>query len=413
MAIRRRQKLVVGAVVVLCLLAIILFLAVRRDLRAASLLTRIADPSARGLIATYDRHAVDVSDLMILSDVGPVRARLYEPEGVRQAPGIVIVHGVHHLGLEEPRLNAFARAIAASGITVLTPELADIADYRITERSVDVIGAAARELSGRVGGAKVGVMGLSFSGGLSLLAAADPRYAGYVGFVVAVGAHDDLARVATFLATDRILMPDGQWRNTPAHEYGALILIYAHPEEFFSAADADTARETIRRQLWEQVNVARALLPAMSPEGRARMELLLAHRKSALEPELLASVEKHAAEMARVSPHGKLANLRAPVLLLHGSGDSVIPPSETDWLAREIPAGLLRNSLVTPVLTHVDVGSSSPLRDRLALVEFIADMLRESDHCVGKPAMPRQRPAAEWPLSSRAGSMRLTHDYAR
>ena len=43
---------------------------------------------------------------------------------------------------------------------------------------------------------------MSFAGGLSLLAAADPRFAEDVGFVVAVGAHHDLARVSRFFATD-------------------------------------------------------------------------------------------------------------------------------------------------------------------------------------------------------------------
>ena len=73
-----------------------------------------------------------------------------------------MVHGVHHLGIhDEPRLVAFARALSASGIEVLTPELASLADYQVDAHSIDLIGYSARELS-QSGNQKVGVLGISF-----------------------------------------------------------------------------------------------------------------------------------------------------------------------------------------------------------------------------------------------------------
>jgi len=58
----------------------------------------------------------------------------------------------------------------------MTPELQDLADYRVTARTIDVIGDSAVVLSTRMN-RKVGVMGLSFAGGLSLLTAAKPEFA--------------------------------------------------------------------------------------------------------------------------------------------------------------------------------------------------------------------------------------------
>ena len=85
---------------------------------------------------------------------------------------MVIFHGVHHLGIDEPRLVAFAAAMASCGIRVLTPELPDIKDYRVSEASVTTIGGSVKWFAAATGG-PVGVMGLSFSGGLALVAAAD------------------------------------------------------------------------------------------------------------------------------------------------------------------------------------------------------------------------------------------------
>ena len=50
----------------------------------------------------------------IESSSGPqsVRARMYTPQGKPNAPAMAIFHGVHHLGIDEPRLMGFAAAMA-------------------------------------------------------------------------------------------------------------------------------------------------------------------------------------------------------------------------------------------------------------------------------------------------------------
>jgi dienelactone hydrolase len=346
------------------------------EFRAVSLLLRIADPHDNSALAHYGVNAVEQSPVFTFGD--NVRARVYRPVGVEHAPGMVIVHGVHRLGIDEPRLVAFARDIAASGIVVLTPELRDVADYRITPRSVAPIGQAAQELKRFTHAPHVGVMGLSFAGGLAMLAAADPRWSGDISYVVSIGGHDDLTRVTTFFATDEIPRPDGTVARFPAHEYGALVLVYAHPEDFFVPADVADAREAIRLHLWEQPQLSDAVAARLSAAGKAKLKLLFDHDKPAVRSELLASIARHRDEMAAVSPHGHLGGLHAKVLLLHGSEDSVIPAVETLWLARDSD-GQLIDALITPLLTHVDVGKKPPLRERLGLIRFMSDMLHEAN----------------------------------
>src|SRR6185369_6584439 len=115
---------------------------------------------------------------------------------------------------------------------------------------------------------RVGVMGMSFAGGLSLLAAADPRFASDIGFVVAIGAHDDLERVLRFFATNEIAQPDGTTVKLEAHEYGALVMIYGNAERFFPAADVPAAREALRLRLWEQPDAAREKAKELGPASR-------------------------------------------------------------------------------------------------------------------------------------------------
>ena len=180
---------------------------VRDHLQAVGVLLRLEAPERQSSLwglRDWDTSAVSESEITFDAPSGPARARLYEPAKNR-APGLVMVHGVHHLGMDEPRLMRFARSIASTGVVVMTPDVRELADYAVDDASIGTLGAAAIALRDRLQGrAPVGLMGLSFAGGLALLAASDPRFAPSIGYVVSVGGHDDLARVSRFFATGRI-----------------------------------------------------------------------------------------------------------------------------------------------------------------------------------------------------------------
>lgn len=367
--------------IVLLLIAIILLLlgpTIRDHLRAMSLLARMAGKN--NLISRLDHHIYDVRDTSIESGDQAIPGRLYIPRGSTHPPSLVVVHGLHQLGINEPRLVSFAGALAQTGVEVLTPQLDAIADYRVVPQSIDVIGESADTLAQLAGLKQVGVLGLSFAGGLSLMAAADPKYSSEVAFVAAVGGQDETDRVEHYLVEGKTRWPDGGLFTVPPHEYGWLILIYSHPEDFFSAADADNARASLRLLLHEDVAGAKRAAQQLSPEGQKLMNKIFDHQRDAFRDKLLANLDKHEAEALAVSPHDHLAGLKAKVLLIHGEGDDVIPPSESEWLARDIPKGHLQEVLISRAISHVSLERGPGLRDRLAVIHWIALMLRDADH---------------------------------
>jgi pimeloyl-ACP methyl ester carboxylesterase len=291
---------------------------------------------------------------------------------------MVVVHGVHHLGVDEPRLMAFSRALCASGIRVFTPELPDIADYQITHASVDIIGTAAQHFSGQLG-SPVGVLGLSFAGGESLLAAADPRYASAFAFVISIGSHEDMHRVAEFFINGTIARPDGTVASLKPHEYGPLILMYSHLGEFFPQDDTPAAKDAIRLLLWEDVDASRQASQKLSTPSQQTMNRLYQHDASGVTAQLKAAIDRHSAEMATISPHGQLSSLRVPVLLLHGTGDDVIPATEMLWLQKDVPSPYLRNALITPLLNHVSIAGEPPIREKISLLHLMSQLFELAD----------------------------------
>jgi pimeloyl-ACP methyl ester carboxylesterase len=351
----------------------------RYDLRSYSLLIHFLDPQASGPLLRWETHVVTTQDIMIPAANGAVLGRLYLPSGVAHPPGMVVVHGIHHLGIDEPRLMSFSRAAAGSGFAVLTPQIGALADYRVDATSIPAIGESPGWLQQRLGTGPVTVVGVSFAGGLSLLAACDPRYASHIRALVLMGAYDDLGRVSRFLATSQAELPDGRSVPYTAHDYGAAVFVYSHLEQFFPASDLDVAHEALRDWLWERLPDAQALLPRLSPAGRVIMEMLLARQIDRIRPQLLDAIRMDETQLAAISPQGKLGSLRVPVFILHGSTDDIIPSTESLWLEKEIPRQFLRAALITPAFSHVDPDKSATWSDELRLVDFLAGVLRASN----------------------------------
>lgn len=354
-------------------------------LRAVSILTRLSNPDAQGFITRFSRRPFIEETESAQTPHGLLRFRLYVPKGETHPPGIVVLDGIHRAGIEEPRLINFARALAGAGIEVMTPQLQDLADYRVTPAAIDAIGDSAVLLSTAMGQRKVGVLGLSFGGGLALLAAARSEFSDRIAFVVAVGAHDDMARVARFFAANMIERPDGSTLTLKAHEYGALILAYSHPEDFFAPNDVPVATAALQRWIWEQPSDSLRIAQTLSAAGQQELDLLLHHR-SDLQQAFLREVERHQAEMQAVSPHSRLSQLQVPVFLLHGATDTVIPPSETLWLAKDVPPGELREVLVSHAMNMIHVDGEHPvsLSEKWRLVNFFAAVLKAARKMAAK-----------------------------
>jgi hypothetical protein len=135
----------------------------RYELRSYVFLNQFLDPHASGLLVRIEGHALDTQEITLSTMQGPVRARLYVPRGVAHPPGMVLIHGIHHLGIDEPRLVNFARAAASDGFSVLTPEIAALADYHVDGASIGTIGESTAWLQQRLGTGPVTVVGVSFA----------------------------------------------------------------------------------------------------------------------------------------------------------------------------------------------------------------------------------------------------------
>jgi len=374
---KRFAALLVGSAVVLA--AAVAWPFTKAHMQAVAVLRSVSGQPVPWIITKMVAEPVRTEDVQFTTAAGVVRGRLYLPDGHPDAPGLVVLHGVHHLGIEEPRLVSFAQAMASCGVRVLTPQLPGIADYHVDRGSVQVIGESTRWFAGQAGG-PVGVLGLSFSGGLALVAAGDPVYRPDFKFVFAVGSQDAMDHVATYYLTGREARPDGTTERLTPHEYGALVLEYEHLEDFVPAEDEAAIRPVLREHLYEDKSSEELAEAKLNPRQKAEAAGLMDSNSSTTRAKLAAANVKHIEEMEELSPHGMLQMMTTPVYLLHGQADNIIPAAETLWMASELPATTLQEVLVSPVLSHLDLDGAKPdVWDQWRLVHFFALVLHAAE----------------------------------
>jgi pimeloyl-ACP methyl ester carboxylesterase len=355
----------------------------RARVQAIAVLDRVGGKPVPAVLRWMASDEVATQEVVLQLPSGAIRARMYTPVKRPDAPAIVLVHGVHYLGMNEPRLMAFASAMAACGLRVLTPELPDIKDYRIGASSIASIGDTAVWMEQHGGGRPVGVMGLSFSGSLALLAAAEPQYRPAIKFVVAVGSEDAMSRVANYYITGIDPRPDGTVERLAPHEYGVLVLEYENLGDFVPAPDLAAVRLVLRSHLYEDAAAERAAFATLTSEQAAEAKQLMDTTSPVTRRMIAESDARHltgAAGMEAVSPHGSLARLATPVYLLHGEADNIVPAAETLWLEHEIPGEEMKAVLISPVISHLDMDGKGPtFGDQWRLVRFFAMILHAAE----------------------------------
>lgn len=362
-------------------------LAAHDHIEAAAFVVRAAELD--GLLrraAAIEAEVVSSTEVRLPWRGGTLRAHAYHPADI-DGRAILLLPGVHAAGIDEPRLVALARHLAAAGHPVIATELPDLADYRITSRTTDMIEDAARAVhagwKARVPDREqqVGLIGISFAGGLAVVAAS--RLPDAAAWALSFGGHGDLPRTLRYLCTGEL--PDGSLR--PPHDYGVVIILLDAAERMVPAAQVAPLREGIRAFLrashLDMVDKpaaalafaqARALAGELPEPARTLMTWVNERDVQRLGQALLPHLPGLASEAA-LSPERNHAPTM-PIHLLHGADDNVVPATESEQLAIYLRRqGAEVTQLSTALITHAEVERAPSLMELWRLIRFWAGPL--------------------------------------
>lgn len=358
--------------------------------RATSLIVRSAGlEKAHPTLASLQTVAVQERKASIPSRFGPLDAKIYTPAAHFER-AILLTPGVNALGINEPRLVKFAQQLAATGFLVVTPELPDLSRYRITARSTDMIEDAALWLVGQTDltrGERIGVTGISFAGGLSVVAAGRPSLRGKLAFVFSFGGHANFQRVVRYLCSSIEQVPAGLSvpKVPQPHDYSLAIVTLDLADQLVPADQAPGLNDGIliflhashlalfdQKKAEEEFEKARAMEAAMTAPASEFMHLVNTRNVPALGPKLLPHVA-NLGDDAALSPDRSPAP-DAPVFLLHGNEDNVVPAAESVILSEHLRPHTRVNLLLTSLISHAEVDRPATTGEVIALIRFWAGM---------------------------------------
>jgi dipeptidyl aminopeptidase/acylaminoacyl peptidase len=275
------------------------------------------DPLA--LVTPPPRH--EQQSLTYADGTGTVDTQLYAPSDGGRHGAIVLLLGAGDLPRSDLAVR-FAEALARLGVVVSVPESSGMLAERMSFDEVDAIRASVNALRARpdVDPTRVGIVGLSASGGLGIVAAAQPDLRDGVRFVNSFGSYDDALRLLVDVASHTTTV-DGavrEWEPEPR-----TVEVVSNALVDAGVDDADRA-ELLARPSRQR---AEAIVAGFSPEIVGRFQ--------------------------RISPSEYLDQLHARLYLMHDVDDPFIPFTESRRLADSAPPGVVARLTEFSIFSHV------------------------------------------------------------
>lgn len=368
---------------------------------ATAFIIRAADvPGAPARLAAWRSAGIGAQEsLSIPTRRGPVAARLYHP-GASATRTVVLVPGVHRDGIDEQRLVRLAGDLVETGFRVVTVAAPDLQKFRITPDATDLIEDAILWTSTQptlAPDGRVGVIGISFSGGLSAVAIGRDRIRDRVAFLVSFGGHGDLWRVMHYLATGEVVGDLARARQShvvigaadvqvhPPHDYGLAVVLLNVADQMVPSEQVPLLRDSIDRfllassqamtdpPLAEQTFAAVQRDTARLPEpSRTLMTYVNTRDVAALGARLSPVVDRLQSHpgMPSVSLEHAPTTPSAPVYLLHGADDNVIPSVETVLLGEYLQGKADVHGLLSTLITHAEMNRAPTAADVWRLASF-------------------------------------------
>jgi pimeloyl-ACP methyl ester carboxylesterase len=306
--------------------------------------------------ASGESLPVKTAEIRVQNGDQVYRALSYYPSKSPPARAVILLAGLSELGCDHPRLIAFSRHLADLGLMVITPDLREYRNFQLSAAPITQILFWHKRIPSLEGGDKVqaiGIAGISFSGTIALMAAADPEIRQKAAFVVAIGPYFDLARCARYWFSPSPQAP-------PGISYGGKF----YAKWIIMRAALDMMKENKDRIFLH--NVLNALLlqnklmpvdPDLTAEGK-RWYALAAMPGTYSDPELSEEIENRLASAiySSLNPEKALEAIACPVYIIHGADDDLIPAKESLDLHQSLRRSHL---LITPFISHTQPSGDS------------------------------------------------------
>jgi pimeloyl-ACP methyl ester carboxylesterase len=272
---------------------------------------------------------------------------------------LLMIPGVTPEGRDDPRLIAFAGALARHGFLVFAPELPGLRAQRVGRDDPDAITAAGEALASCYGPGvlpRFAVAAISYAVAPVVIAATMQPGADRIALIVGIGGYYDVVAAITYLTTGYYRPGPGEpWRSGNPEPIAKWVFVLASASRVPEPRDRALLRGIARAKLADPDADVRRLEAGLGSGGGAMIALV----RNA-DPERVRELVAALPESVRRDieyfdlSRRQLRDLHTNLLLIHGRDDPLIPATESLALAAAVPPGRAA-VFVVGNLSHVEI----------------------------------------------------------
>ena len=266
-------------------------------------------------------------------------ADLYTPGSSGRHGAVVLFLGVAPAGLDDPRVVRLGEGLARIGVVTLVPQSQDLVDSKVDPGEIDELVSGFDYLQHQpdVAPKRIGFAGFCIGASLALDAAEDPRINRDVALVNSFTGYYDLSSYIVSIVTHSLepFPPNGLGRQpwNPAPNATEVL------DDHLISLDPNPSERQILAAAAHSSAGPRPSPSALSPTGRTIWELINA-RDPAIATRLISELPANGqAELKRLSPSSRIADLHAKVFAMHDRDDSTVPYVQSRMLVSELRPG--------------------------------------------------------------------------
>ena len=282
---------------------------------------------------------------------------VYTAAGGSQARvAVLMMHGLTKDGIKDHRIPTFASTIARGGMPVILPEFPRMKRRLMSFQDPEDVLRAARAIPGATGIDKVVLLALSYAAGPTCLAGSQMSNEELAG-ILTIGAYYDVEHLSEFTATGGVASYGD--KQPTAHDAakqleGRWVFLSSLARWLPDKRDVEVFSTGTEAWKGGQAPPWGEVRRKLSPEGRNLLDYMTltdpeahAEARHNLVPGVLEAFDK-------LTLRGRLGNLTAPVVLIHGRYDVRIPFRESILLREELSNSSNVNLAILDAFVHAE-----------------------------------------------------------
>lgn len=260
-------------------------------------------------LGRFKRKKVHVTEI----GKGAEKSRIYTIRTSKYP--VFVLHGLSARGYNDDRLVAFAQDLALCGFRVYTPNMIGLCSLDFQFSDIETLVADITSAGKR--GAQVGIIGFSVGATYGLIAAAQERIREKIGFVLAAGG---------YYSFDDLL--DNALKDPDSDIYARLVLAYG-------------ARDVLnipkkQRRMFECIMMEYCLREDSFTEAEKKIIKKVGKMSTSGEVRSWWKERREQYRKLDLSGNPYLSNVKAPVFLMHATGDKLLPSEGTMKIHKEL-----------------------------------------------------------------------------